>query len=565
MIDRPMAAYSMLPAESGLLATRARVSELGLAPPALFVAWSAVLVAGYLLLDAASFMFWIEPVPVKPWNPQAGLALGFVYAGGLRYAAPIFLAAWICEALFRHPTTPVLQASAALAMTGALTLTGLALRWRTMAKGLGSVATVRDFLLIASAGAALTSIAYVATYAVATEGFALATLYPSVLHKGLGDLAGMIVVAPLVALSLRAGNDRLPMREPFWLDGAVFLLSLAAVIALLFSVDSQTGERLLYLLFVPLIVLAMRRGFTGAVFGVAIVQVAVVTALWLAGRTVDDAAAYQMLMIVLGVTTLFLGAVAGERRRAISELARRSAELRAQQQALADAMRVSAASETASTLAHEMSQPLSAIGTYAHAMLEMLRQGRSANADLGGIVERIIAESARTRETVQRIRDFFRSGSVRREPVALGAIVGDCADAMRDRMRAGGVSLISDVPASLPPVSADRIQLGIVLHNLISNAADAVAETQPPRWIRISARERGAYVEVEVADGGPGIDASVRDVLFEPLATTKPAGMGLGLPISRTLILAHGGQLELASIRPTTFRFTLPTHGYLLP
>ena len=554
----------MLPAETGFLATRARDGELGLAPPALFVAWSAVLIAGYLLLDAASFMFWIEPVPVKPWNPQVGLAVGFVIAGGARYAAPLFLAAWVCEALFRHPATPLLQATAALAMTAALTLTGLAVRWRTGGKPFGSVATVRDFLLIVTFGAALSSLVYVGTYALATDEIAFSELFPSMLHKGLGDLAGMIVVAPLAVLTLRPGADRLLVSEPVWLDVAVFGLTLAAVIALLFSVDSQTGERLLYLLFVPLIVVAMRRGFPGAVFGVATVQVAIVTALWLAGRSVDDAAAYEMLMIVLGVTTLLLGAVAGERRRAISQLARRSAELRAQQQALSDAMRVSAASETAATLAHEMSQPLSAIGTYSHAMLEMLRKGRSNNVDLAGITERIVAEAARTRETVQRIRDFFRSGTVRREPVDLAAVVSDCAEGLRDRMRADGISLVSDVPASLPPVLADQIQLGIVLHNLIGNAADAVGGAVPPRWIRISARERGTYVEVEVVDGGPGIDPSVRDALFEPLATTKPAGMGLGLPISRTLILAHGGRLELASVHPTTFRFTLPTHGHLL-
>jgi two-component system sensor kinase FixL len=559
-----MTAYSMHSADSGLLAPRARESELGLAPPALFVAWSAVLIAAYLLLDAASFMFWIEPVPVKPWNPQAGLALGFIYAGGLRYAAPLFVAAWICEVLFRHPTTPVVQASAALAMTGALTLTGLALRRRTIAKGFGSVAAVRDFLLIAAGGAALTSLAYVGTYALANDEIALSALYPSVLHKGLGDLAGMIVVAPLIALSLRPGNDRLPAPEPLWLDGVVFMVTLAAVIALLFSVELETGERLLYLLFIPLIVIAMRRGFAGAVFGVAIVQVAIVTSLWLAGRTANDAASYQMLMIVLGVTTLFLGAVAGERRRALAELARRSTELRAQQQALADAMRVSAASETAATLTHEMSQPLSAIGTYAHALREMVRKGGASAADLTGIIERIVAESARTRDSVHRIRDFFRSGSARREAIALDAIVGDIVEALRDRLRAQGISLVTDVPATLSPVSADRIQLGIVLHNLVGNAADAVAGTLPPRWIRISARERGAFVEVEVADGGPGIDASVRDALFEPLATTKPAGMGLGLPISRTLILAHGGRLELASLHPTTFRFSLPTHGHLL-
>lgn len=555
-----MAAYSTLPPGSSMLAKPAARTELRLAPPALFAAWSTVLILGYVVLDVASFLFWVDPVPVKPWNPQAGLAIAFVYAGGLRYAVPLFAAAWIGEALFRHPSTPLLQVFAALAITLAFTLTGLAVRRRTFAKGLTSVASVRDFLLIAAAGAALSSFLYVGTYVVATQA-AFPAFYSSMLHNWLGDFAGIIVVTPLVVLLLSPRSGVMPVRQPVWLDAGVFLLTLAAVIGLLFSVESQTGERLLYLLFVPLIVLAMRRGFPGAALGIATVQAAIVTSLWLAGRSAEDAAAYQMLMVVLGITTLVLGAVAGERRRAISELARRSAELRAQQQALSDAMRVSAASETASTLAHEMSQPLSAIGTYAHAVLEMLRRRKSSPVELGAVMERIVAESARTRETVQRIRDFFRSGAVRREAVDLAGLVDDAVDALRDRMRANGIALATDVPVGLSQLSADRVQLGIVLHNLVGNAADAVADAPPPRWIRITARERGTFVEVEVADGGPGIDPSVRDALFEPLATTKPAGMGLGLPISRTLILAHGGRLELASLHPTTFRFTLPIHG----
>jgi len=135
---------------------------------------------------------------------------------------------------------------------------------------------------------------------------------------------------------------------------------------------------------------------------------------------------------------------------------------------------------------------------------------------------------------------------------------------MRDRLRTAAISLSVDVQASLPPLSADPIQLRTVLHNLVGNAADAVAGTAPPRWIRIVARERTPNVEVEVSDSGPGIDARQRERLFEPLATTKPSGMGLGLSISRTLVQAHGGTLELAATHPTTFRFTLPIHGNAL-
>jgi C4-dicarboxylate-specific signal transduction histidine kinase len=321
------------------------------------------------------------------------------------------------------------------------------------------------------------------------------------------------------------------------------------------------GERLFYLLFLPLIVIAVRRGLPGAAVGIAAAQLAIVVALLIDGRTPDDAAGYQFLMLALGATTLLLGAVAGERRRTQVVLELRSAELRAQQQALADAMRVAAASEAASTLAHEMSQPLSAIGTYARAGLEMLRRGTASKDDLDNVLERIVAESARTRESVQRIREFFRTGIVRRERVEVAQLAADAEDATRDRLRAAQVNLILDIPPGAPAVDVDRVQIGTVLHNLIGNAADALDGGAPTRWIRIAARRDGAFVAIDVSDSGPGIDPAISNALFEPLATTKPTGMGLGLPICRTLVHAHGGSLDLAGLVPTTFRFTLPIHG----
>jgi signal transduction histidine kinase len=557
----PMNAFHPLPVSAGTLPPAPARGALPRGPIALYAAWSIALVAGYVAIDAASYLFWVDPIPVKPWNPQAGLAVAFVYAGGLPYAWPVLIAAWLAEVLLRAPAEPLhAQWAAAVAVTLPATLTGLALRTRMRVRDLVGVRAIRDFLLIGAVGAALSAACYVLAY-MATHRPEVAPLYSSMLHKWLGDMTGLVVVAPLTMLAMSPESvPRRPM-EPLWLDLGAFVIALAAVVYLLFGGNPDAGERPLYLLFVPLIVLAMRRGLPGAVLGVATVQVTIVVALWLAGRNVQDAVTWQMLMLVLGVTTLVLGAVSGERRRALVELARRSAELNAQQQALHDAMRFSTASETAATLAHELSQPLSAIGTYARAGLEMLKRGTGKPGDIASVMERIAAESARTRESVQRIRDFFRTGVLRREPVALGAVISDAADALRDGLQAQAIALSIDAPATLPPLSADPVQLRTVLHNLIGNAADASAAAPPPRWVRIAMRERDGFVEVDIADSGHGIDPVVRDKLFEPLATTKPAGMGLGLPISRTLIHAHGGRLELAAVHPTTFRFTLPIHG----
>ena len=555
-----MAAYTTLPA--GTRTGSAGPVRIDAAPASVarLLGGSLAFAAAYLALDAVGSSFLIPPVPVKAWNPQAGLTLALACIGGMRYAPALVAAAWLSEALLRHAGQPMLQAMLALATTAPLLAAGLAVRWRTHAQGLNGVAALRDLLLIGAAGAALSAALYVASYAFATPEPTPALL-TSVLLKGLSDYAGIVAVTPLVVLLLAPRPPVLPARAPVWLDAALFALLMGMVIALVVAIEPQTGERLLYLLFVPLIVVAMRRGYTGAAIGITVVQAAIMLAMGLSGRSAEDAAAVQLLLLVLGITTLVLGSVASERRRAQSELARRSDELLAQQRALSDAMRVSAASETASTLAHELSQPLSAIGSYAHALQERLRRGLCAPQELLGITERIVAESARTRESLQRIRDFFRSSTFTREPVSLEPLVVDVVDALRDRMSPNAIAITIDVEPELAPVHVDRVQLHVVIHNLVGNALDAALLAPPPRWVTITARARGTIVEVDVADSGPGIDPTLSDSLFEPLATTKPAGMGLGLPISRTLVQAHGGTLILASVHPTTFRFTLPTHG----
>jgi signal transduction histidine kinase len=191
----------------------------------------------------------------------------------------------------------------------------------------------------------------------------------------------------------------------------------------------------------------------------------------------------------------------------------------------------------------------------------MLRRDKASPGDLENILQRIVAESARTRETVERIREFFRTGIVRRERVDVARLAADAADALRDRLLEREIARTIEVPPGLPAVDVDRVQIGTVLHNLVGNAADALAGAPPPRWIRITAREVRAFVELDVSDSGPGIDPAIGEALFEPLATTKPTGMGLGLPIARTLVHAHGGRLDLAHVHPTTFRFSLPIHG----
>ncbi|MDE2359961.1 MAG: GHKL domain-containing protein, partial [Betaproteobacteria bacterium] len=118
-----------------------------------------------------------------------------------------------------------------------------------------------------------------------------------------------------------------------------------------------------------------------------------------------------------------------------------------------------------------------------------------------------------------------------------------------------------ECPPSVPPVHADRIHAEIVLHNLVSNAIEALATmTAGERNVTISASLDGAqFVRISVADNGPGVAPDMRGQLFEPFATSKPHGMGLGLAISRSLVEAGGGRLwQEAAARGSRFSFTLP-------
>ncbi len=176
-------------------------------------------------------------------------------------------------------------------------------------------------------------------------------------------------------------------------------------------------------------------------------------------------------------------------------------------------------------------------------------------------LERVESEAARSGEAVRRIRDFFRSGTSQLEPIRVDALIREAAAAVRDRVEAQGAQLRIDVAPDLPIVLADRVQIGTVLHNLLTNALDASVDTPAPALIEVVAHRLGSEcIALDVADSGPGVAINVRQCLFEPLATTKPTGMGLGLAISRTIVQAHGGQLWLAHERPTTFRLTLPIH-----
>ena len=233
------------------------------------------------------------------------------------------------------------------------------------------------------------------------------------------------------------------------------------------------------------------------------------------------------------------------------------------QNELVHVSRLTAMGEMASTLAHELNQPLSAIANLLTGSRRLIDRGREADqAKVRDAIDRAAAQALRAGEVIHRMRDFVRRGASERADESLSKLIEEASALalIGERDRQVDVRLSLDPAADA--VYADRVQIQQVLLNLIRNGIDAMQENGSRRkalTITSAVTELG-WSQVSVADTGPGIAPEVLERLFQPFMTTKPQGMGVGLSISRSIIEAHGGRIW-AEANPgggALFRFTLP-------
>ena len=244
--------------------------------------------------------------------------------------------------------------------------------------------------------------------------------------------------------------------------------------------------------------------------------------------------------------------------------AQKLSELESEQQRaeLAHLSRVATLGELSGSLAHELNQPLTAILSNAQAALRFLGKNGGNAGEVGEILRDIVDADRRAGEIIGRLRPLFKKGEIRPQALDVEELVRDALRLVHSEMIGLGVTATTDVTDDLPRVCGDRVQILQVLLNLIKNACDAMAETDPhERWLMLRAVSDGEHVEVSVADRGCGIPQERVDRIFEPFITTKAQGMGLGLAVCRTIIKAHDGRLWASNNAAggATFRFTLPT------
>jgi C4-dicarboxylate-specific signal transduction histidine kinase len=315
---------------------------------------------------------------------------------------------------------------------------------------------------------------------------------------------------------------------------------------LIFKGFGTDPSRHFYLLFLPLIWIAVRFGMNGAIVATAIVQMGVVLGIHASGGISLPVVELQALLVALTLTGLFLGVMVDQRQHA--------------EESLRQTLRLAAAGEMAGAIAHEVNQPLTAVTNFGRSAQMLLERDQAGPTQAKDIIAKILAEAERAAEIIRRLRDLFRAGTTRLEVVEVEDLLGT--------VRRIGAAAIDGKPIALeiesrspgPALFIDRLQVEVVLRNLMANAVESLfgSGRHGGRISVLLERHDDRHLRIVVADDGPGISASRREGLFEPFVSGKPTGMGLGLAVSRAIAEAHGGSLEAAAVAHGEFHLVLP-------
>jgi two-component system, LuxR family, sensor kinase FixL len=243
---------------------------------------------------------------------------------------------------------------------------------------------------------------------------------------------------------------------------------------------------------------------------------------------------------------------------------RKHADLEAQahRNEVAHLLRVASLAELSSALAHELNQPLTAILSNAQAAQLIIDHGKCDSEEIPHILDDIITDDRRASEVISRLRALLRKSEFEPQQLEANELIQDVLKLMNYELMTRTVRIVSEFTSDLPSIRGDRVQLQQVLINLILNAGDAMSgPAQQDRTLTLqSIRVEEDAIQITVADTGAGIAPCDVEKIFEPYHTTKLQGLGLGLSLSRSIVLAHGGRLWAENRAPggAAFHFTVP-------
>lgn len=248
--------------------------------------------------------------------------------------------------------------------------------------------------------------------------------------------------------------------------------------------------------------------------------------------------------------------------RDLTERQENAARLNAAQGELARMARLNELGEMASTLAHELNQPLAAIANYVQGCIRLLEQVPDKPAEkMRGALHETAKQALRAGDIIRHLREFTTRGDTEKSREDVKKLVEEASVLALVGTRERGIRTQFEFCDGDSSVLADRVQIQQVLTNLMRNATEAMRDSDRRELIVRTQLEEGPIVRIEVEDTGPGMADEIADRLFQPFTTTKAGGMGIGLSISRRIVRSHGGGLAYHrnDRGGATFSFTLPT------
>ncbi len=528
-------------------------------------AMAATSLAAYVLLAWISFIHVHKGLPVTPWDPGLGVVFALMVFAGPQAGFVLFGGVVIAEALvLQHEVEwPIIIGIAAITSLSYTAVTILARQFLQIDIGLFHLRDVLMLLAVGFAGAVIDTV-LLTLFLLAVGKLDFRDIVQVFSPLLIGDTIGIAVVTPLL-LRFVFRQRSIALRELFSVapEGALYLVVIGAALWAINGSESLHGFRLFYLLFVPVVIAAVRHGLDGACFSLAITQFGLIGLLHVSGYDAAEFTEFQAQMLVLTITGLIVGVVVSERKNS-DRLARDAqARLMERQAGAAHAARLNLVSGMASALAHEVTQPMTAARALARSAQHILHTPDGDLTRVEGNLTTLVAHIDHAGAIVRRMRDFMRRGRPHVSTIDTRSMLEEALMLAFAEASAKHVRLELDAPDKLPAIHGDHVQLEQVVLNLVHNAVEAITGAGLSEGqVRVIARQQTAppRVEIGVLDNGPGVEDELATRLFDPLATSKQDGLGLGLSISASIVEAHGGRVWLHSRKAgaTEFRFSVP-------
>jgi len=331
-------------------------------------------------------------------------------------------------------------------------------------------------------------------------------------------------------------------------------LGIAILAGLIFIGDTITDLEIAFaVLYVSVILISVYSGRTGAIAFVGVAcAVLTVVSYFLTRHGASQAGLVNSTLSLLAIGATTYLAIRIERLDARARLA---------QSELARMSRLMIVGELGTSIAHEVSQPITAIAANGNAALRWLSATPADQDEARRAIERIVMDAGRAGDVIGRVRGLVARSAPSRDRIDLIEAITDVLELVRSEIRKSQILLRTELASDLPLLTGDRVQVQQVILNLIVNAIEALTEVDAEaRELLVSAAADESKITVSVRDSGIGVPLATLDTIFDAFYTTKPNGMGMGLAISRSIIEAHGGTVYAAPNFPhgTVFGFTLP-------